>query len=92
MKIVKDNRLSEFKRIEYLLYGINYEVWLNLYGPLDSDLSLERVLMSNVSENARLSEIVPSSPEVAKTEIMAQVLYKGDESSGPLQLKEKRKK
>jgi hypothetical protein len=90
MKIVKDNRLPEFKRIEHLLYGINYVVWFNLYGPLDPDLSLEKVLKSNVSENGRLSGIVPSSPEAAKTEIMAQVLYEGDESSGPLQLNEKK--
>lgn len=90
MKIVKDNRLSEFKRIEHLLYGINYEVWFNLYGPLDPDLSLGEVLKSNVSENAQLSGIVPSSPEGAKTEITAQVLYEGDESSGPVKLNEKK--
>ena len=83
-------RISEFKRIEHLLYGINYEVWFNLYGPLDPDLSLEKVLKSNVSENAQLSGIVPSSPEGAKTEIMAQVLYEGDESAGPIKLNEKR--
>lgn len=90
MKIVKDNRLSEFKRIEHLLYGINYEVWFNLYGPLDPDSGLEKVLKNNVSENAQLSGVVPSSPEAAKTEIMTQVLYEGDESSGPIKLNEKR--
>lgn len=44
MKIVQDKRLDEFKRIEHLLYGINYEVWFNLYGPSDSDESLNDAL------------------------------------------------
>lgn len=92
MKIIKDNRLSEFHEIEHLLYGINYEVWFNLYGPLDPDFGLEKVLKSNVSENAQLSGVVPSSPEEAKTEIMSQVLYKGDVGSGPIKLNEKSEK
>ena len=89
MKIAKDNRLSEFKRIEHLLYGYNYEVWFNLYGPLDTDLGLEEALKSNVSGNAQLSGVVPSSPEDAKAEIMVQVLYEGDEYSGPRMLYKK---
>lgn len=90
MKIVKDNRLPEFKRIENLLYGINYEVWFNLYGPLDPDLGLEQALKNNVSKEAQLSGVVASSPEEAKKEIMAQVLYKGDVGSGPIELDEKK--
>jgi hypothetical protein len=90
MKIVKDKRLPEFQRIEHLLYGINYEVWFNLYGPLDPDLGLEQVLKNNVSKEAQLSGVVASSPEEAKNEIMAQVLYEGDVGSGPIKLAEKR--
>jgi hypothetical protein len=57
MKIVTDNRLPEIKRIEHLLYGLNYEVWLNLYGPFDPDLGLEQTLETGVSKDAQLSNL-----------------------------------
>jgi len=44
MKVVQDLRLDEFHRIEQLLYGCNYEVWFNLYGPASLVLGLEAVL------------------------------------------------
>jgi len=90
MKIVNDKRLPEFKRIEHLLYGINYEVWFNLYGPLDTGLGLEQVLKNNISKKVQLSGVVASSQQEAKKEIMAQVLYEGDVGSGPIKLDEKR--
>lgn len=90
MKVVKDNRLDEIKRIEDLLYGKNYAVWLNLYGPLNPDISLEDALRCNVSKNAEISGVVPSSAKEAEKEIMEQVFYQGDESSGPLELDKKR--
>lgn len=90
MKIVTDNRLQEFKRIEHLLYGINYEVWLNLYGPFDPDDGLEKVLKKGVSKDAQLSGVVPSSPLEARTDIMDMILYKGDVGHGPVRLDDKR--
>ncbi|PHS02527.1 MAG: hypothetical protein COA78_20980 [Blastopirellula sp.] len=82
--------MEEFKRIEYLLYGINYEVWLNLYGPADGDLGLDDALKSLISKNCELSGVVPSSPKEAISEIMDMVLYKGDIGSGPLELESKK--
>jgi len=90
MKTVTDNRLPEFKRIEHLLYGINYEVWLNLYGPLDPDLGLEEALKIGVSKEAQLSGVVPSSPQEAISEITEMILYEGGIGHGPERLDEKR--
>jgi hypothetical protein len=89
MKIVKDSRLEEFKRIEHLLYGINYEVWLNLYGPLDSDLGLKEALRVSVSKNAVVSGVAPSSANEAKNEIMERILYEGDIGYGPIDIDKK---
>jgi hypothetical protein len=86
MRIVRDTRLEEFKRIEHLLYGINYEVWFNLYGPADSDIGLAEALKSLISKDCELSGVAPSSPKAAISEIMDMVLYKGDTGSGPLEL------
>jgi len=72
-----------------LLYGINYEVWLNLYGPFDPELGLEKALKEGVSKEAQLSSVVPSSPQEAKTEITDMIHYEGDIGHGPEKLEEK---
>ena len=90
MRIVRDTRLEEFKRIEHLLYGINYEVWFNLYGPADPELSLTDTLKSLISKDCEISGVAPSTPEEAISEIMEMVLYKGDTGSGPLVLESKK--
>ncbi|QIL90513.1 hypothetical protein ACONUD_07380 [Microbulbifer harenosus] len=90
MKIVRDTRLEEFKRIEDLLYGINYEVWFNLYGPTNPDVPLEEILRKLISENCRISDVVSSSPQKVVSEIMEMVFYDGDKSAGPLELESKK--
>ncbi len=90
MKIVRDTKLEEFKRIEHLLYGINYEVSFNLYGPADPELGLIDVLKSLISKDCEISGVVPSTPTEAVSEIMDIVLYKGGTGSGPLELESKR--
>jgi len=90
MKPVTDNRLPEIKRIEHLLYGINYEVWMNLYGPFDSEIGLEKVLKSRVSRGTRLSGVSHSSPQNARAGIMGMILYEGGIGHGPEKLDEKR--
>ena len=90
MRIMQDLRLEEFKRIEHLLYGINYEVWFNLYGPADADISLTEALKVLVSKDCSVSGVVPSSSKEAISEIMDMVLYKGDTGSGPLELDTKK--
>ncbi|RFA29924.1 hypothetical protein CAI21_08850 [Alkalilimnicola ehrlichii] len=89
MKIVRDSRLEALKGVEHLLYGINYEVWLNLYGPAESDLGLAEALRSLISKECEISSVVPSSPQEAISEIMDKVLYKGHIGSGPLELESK---
>ncbi len=90
MKIVQDKRLDEFKRIEHLLYGINYKVWFNLYGPSDSDESLNDALRRLVSVECEMSGVVPSTPKEAEFEIMDRVLYPGDTGAGPIELEDKK--
>ncbi|WP_444995705.1 hypothetical protein [Aliikangiella sp. IMCC44359] len=60
---MRDTRLEEFKRIEHLLYGINYEVWFNLYGPADPELGLTDTLKSLISKDCEISGVVPSTPK-----------------------------
>ncbi len=76
-KIVRDTRLEEFKRIEHLLYGNNYEVWFNLYGPAEPELGLTGTLKRLISKDCEVSGVVPSTPNEAMSEIMDMVLYKG---------------
>jgi len=90
MKILQDTRLDEFLRIEQLLYGNNYEVWFNLYGPSSLDLNLDVVLQKLVSKDCELLEVTSSTPEEAESEIMEMVLYKGDAVSGPVKLESKK--
>lgn len=90
MKIVQDKRLDEFKRIEHLLYVINYEVWFNLYGPSDSDESLNDALRRLVSVECEMSGVVPSTPEEAEFQIMDRVLHEGDTGAGPIELDSKK--
>lgn len=90
MRVVRDNRIEEFKRIEHLLYGYNYEVWFNLYGPADSDPSLADALKDLISNNCTVSRISPSSPTEAVSKIMDMVLYEGDIGSGPIDLDSKK--
>ena len=90
MKIIRNNRLEEIKRIEHLLYGINYEVWLNLYGIIDPDLSIQDALRQIVSKDAVVSGVLSSSVKKAKKEIMRCLLYEGDLGHGPIKLEKKR--
>jgi len=92
MKILRDTRLDELKRIEHLLYGNNYEVWFNLYGPGDADMNLGDALKDLISKECELSGVAPSSPKKAISEIMDMILYEGDISSGPLELESKKSK
>lgn len=86
---IRDNSLAAFKRLEHLLYGINYEVLFNLYGPVDPTSDLEQILKRHVSKAAQVSDISPSSPEEAKAEIMSMLLYEGDPGAGPVDLDDK---
>ena len=90
MKLKRNDRLTEFKRIEKLLYGNNYEVWFNLYGPGDTELSLEKSMKKLISNSCFLSGSVPSSPSEARKEILSMVLSDGDHAYGPIDLQLKK--
>jgi len=89
MKIKQDDRKDEFKRIEHLLYGYNYKVWFNLYGPGDTEHSLEQVMRDLVSKDCILSGVAPTSARDAKKEIMGMVLSGGDDTFGPIDIESK---
>ena len=63
---------------------------MNLYGPLDSDLGLEKALKVSVSKDAQLSGVAPSSPQEARSNILDMILYEGDAGHGPEKLDDKR--
>lgn len=44
MRITQDLRANEILRLEHLLEGFNYSVWVNTYGPFDLDRTLEEQL------------------------------------------------
>lgn len=90
MRIIVDQRMEEFQRIEKLLYGMNYEVWFNLYGHGDCDLSLEEALQKMISSDWKISGVVASTPKEARNEIMDMFLYEGDTGSGPIKLESKK--
>ena len=90
MKIVHDNRADEILRIEHLLYGENYAVWLKLYGPFDTGLSTEQAIQEHVSARARITNIQYSTPNDAKSEILDSLCYPGERGSGPINLGEKK--
>jgi len=86
MKFTQDDQLNEFRKIESLLHGNNYEVHFNLYGPGDTDLSLERSMKKLISNNCFLSGAAASSPSAARKEILHMVLSRGDSNYGPIDL------
>lgn len=75
--------------MEQLLYGNNYEVWFNLYGPTNTSHDLETTMKKLISKESVPSEIVPSSPSDAKSKIIEMVLSEGDRAYGPIDLKSK---
>ena len=82
--------MKEFEKIEKLLYGINYEVSFNLYGPGDCDASLAEALHELISKDCKISGIVASSSAEARNEIMDMVLYEGSTGSGAIDLESKK--
>ena len=87
LSVSKDDR---FAKIERLLYGWNYAVSLELYGPADVESSLQGVLRELVSSSTIISDIAPSTPERAREKIMDMVLYEGRIGHGPENLEHKR--
>lgn len=66
MRIVTDSRPNEILRLEDLLEGYNYTVWINTYGPFDLDRTLEEQLVHSVSKNAIVSNQTSVSASKAR--------------------------
>ncbi|WP_423205522.1 hypothetical protein PGC34_12285 [Pseudomonas kribbensis] len=90
MQVASDNRPEDFLRLEHLLYGWNYQVWVNVYGPLDANQSLVDALRASVSGNCEVDRTTPLSVEDAKELVIESLTYPGDEGAGPIDLELKR--
>ncbi|OWP47470.1 hypothetical protein [Pseudomonas nitroreducens] len=90
MQIDRDVRPEHFAQLEGLLYGINYEVWIGLYGPLDAQISLEQALKEVVSQDAVVGGSELAARGVVRSQIMEMLLYPGDPGCGPIDLEAKR--
>jgi hypothetical protein len=90
MNVIRDTKPEEVRRIEKLLYGMNYEVWLDIYGPAPASLELSEVVRNLISKDCEICEAVVVSPPEAKAEIMDMILYEGGMGHGPENLEAKR--
>ncbi|MDU4253104.1 hypothetical protein [Pseudomonas sp.] len=90
MQIDRDVRPEYFAQLEGLLYGMNYQIWIGLYGPLETQISLQQALKEVVSKDAVVGGSEPVAQSVVRSQIMESLLYPGDPGSGPIDLEEKR--
>lgn len=81
---------QDLKKIEHLLYGLNYEVSLRLYGPMNSEQGLIETVKTLISDECELSGLLRRSLIEAKTVMTNCLLYKGDDGSKPLELDSKK--
>lgn len=86
MQIDRDERPEYFAQLEDLLYGLNYQVWINLYGPFEADAPLEQVLNDKVSRGSIVGGASIVDVAEMRSEVMQQLLNPGDSGSGPLDL------
>jgi len=90
MRIVTDSRPNEILRLEALLEGRNYTVWLNTYGPFDLARTLEEQLAHSVSKNAIVSNQTSVSPSKARREALELLLHPEGDGYGPIDMAAKR--
>lgn len=90
MKISSTHRMEALQRIEDLLYGFNYAVWLEFYGPSDPALSLHDAARLLISRDAEIGGVSSATPDQVRDEILDNLLYPGDDGAGPRALEQKR--
>ncbi len=90
MRGTADNRAPEIQRLEHLLEGMNYSVWIGAYGPFDSGRSLEEQLRHSVSNRSVVGRETPVSGNDVRSEVLEQLLHSGDGGYGPIDLPGKR--
>ncbi|AUY36536.1 hypothetical protein EON09_18380 [Pseudomonas soli] len=90
MRVVMDTRTDEILRLEHLLDGMNYTLWLNAYGPFALDRPLEAQLRHSVGKGCTVGGDSPICASDARGEIIEHLLHPGDGGYGPLDLPAKR--
>ncbi|WP_155742080.1 hypothetical protein [Pseudomonas fluorescens] len=90
MQIVIDSRPDDVLRLEHLLEGHNYTVWINTYGPLGINQTLEEALRGSVSKDCVVGNATSVSVEDARSQVLELLLHTGDGGYGPLDLLTKR--
>lgn len=90
MYTVHDSRSDQILRLEHLLEGFNYTVWVNTYGPFDLDRTLEEQLSRSIGNEVTIGRHTCVTPSEARSEITEQLLHLGDEGYGPIDLTAKR--
>lgn len=86
MRIVEDSRSDKILRLEGLLKGFNYTVWVNTYGPFELSRSLEEQLSHSIGKDAIVGNQTSVSANEARSEVLEQLLHSGDGGYGPIDL------
>ena len=86
MQVINNSRPEYMHRLEQLLYGNNYSVSIDLYGPLDANLPLIEVLKSAVNSSCEVPRSALISVDEARAHILESLLYSGDPAAGPIDL------
>lgn len=90
MRITRDLRANEILRLEHLLEGFNYSVWVNTYGPFDLNRTREEQLAHSTSNEVIVGGQSCVTTSEARSEVTKQLLHVGDGGYGPLELNAKR--
>ncbi|MGN8275668.1 hypothetical protein [Pseudomonas sp. SMN5] len=90
MRIVQDSRSDTILRLEHLLEGVNYTVWVNTYGPFDLSRTLEEQLAHSIGKDVIVGGQSCMTASEARNTVTEQLLHSGDGSYGPVDLTVKR--
>lgn len=90
MRITQDSRANEILRLEHLLEGFNYSVWVNAYGPFELDRTLQAQLACSTGNDVIVGGQSRVTASEARREVTEQLLHVGDGGYGPLDLNAKR--
>ncbi|WP_416769555.1 hypothetical protein ACMGT0_20565 [Pseudomonas sp. RHF3.3-3] len=85
-----DTRAPEIQRLEHLLEGMNYSAWVGVYGPFNSDCSLEEQLRHSVSNRSVVGRETPVPAGEVRSQVLEHLLHSGDGGYGPVDLPGKR--
>lgn len=80
MRIAQDFRSDETLRLEHLLEGFNYCVWVNTYGPFDLSRTLQQQLSHSTGNEVIIGGHSCVTASEARSEITEQLLHLGDGS------------